>query len=82
MLVGNLVGSILFYFASDCVLLRQVRVVGRAAVEVVRKPGPVHAVAADHAVRLGVQSYVRTRHLLVLKNIIFTLCLVSGSCYN
>lgn len=62
-LVGNLVSSVLLDLPPLGVLQGQVRVVGGAAVEVVRKPGPVDAVPADHAVGLGIHGDVGARHL-------------------
>ena len=61
--IGDFVCPILFNFSPLCVLEGQVRVVGLAAVEVVREPSPVDAVATDHAVRFRVHGHVGTSHL-------------------
>ena len=62
-LVGNLVSSVLLDLPPLGVLQGQVRVVGGAAVEVVREPGAVDAVSADHAVGLRVHGHIGARNL-------------------
>jgi len=62
-LVGDFVSSILVDLPPLGVLQGQVGVVGGAAVEVVGEPGAVDAVAADHAVRLGVHGHICARNL-------------------
>ena len=66
-LVGNFISSILFDLPPLGVLQGQVGVVGGAAVEVVREPGAVYAVPADHAVGFGVHCHVGARHLQIYK---------------